>query len=172
MVKMKRGSAAYQSGKAFEESVKDSVEYIENLYGTPVLAWRILDSSSYGSRRKYNQESLCDHIMIWNGVSVFIEAKTSKGAASFESRYIRPNQLESMLSIERAGGRAYFVFGKKNRAFEVERVFAVKASAVARLMETPSITWAKLAESGVEIFKYPRLRKNHKDRWNLEPLWN
>ena len=165
------GSAAYASGKRFEVALCDSIKYIETMYGAPTFVTRLLDSSSYGSRRKHNHESHCDVIAIWHGVTLYIEAKTSVGATSYEMRYIGRGQIDGMVKSELAGAPSYFIFGKKNKAYEVERAFAVKASVVATWDGRASVPWAEIATSGFELERYPSVRKNHKERWNLEVLW-
>lgn len=169
--KKRKPNMGYVSGKAFELTIKESGDHIGKLHECFVLARRILDSTSYGAR-KHNHEALCDILIIWKGVTVYIEAKTQKHARLYEIKHIRDTQYDTMLDIERSGGNAWFVFGQKNEAWEVERVWAVRPSIVNLWRGRASVTWDEIAQCGVELFKYPKLRVNSKVRWNLESLWD
>lgn len=144
----------YESGKRFETEIIRSIEKLKDKYGASIYHWRILDPVAFGADTKYHTVP-CDHMVVFEGSSYFIEDKSSWNEKYYPLRYIRENQLNHLSALSAAGGEALFALAKRNKDNITEQAWIVPLKEVVAYMKygEGKFYWGVMSEIGIELKK-------------------
>lgn len=144
----------YESGKRFEVEMTRSIEKLKEKYGAGLYHWRIKDAISFGADTKYHKVP-CDHLVVLDGQSYFIEDKSSWKEEYYPLKYIREHQWEALKTLMMAGGRAYFAFAKRNRDNITEKAWIMDYTSVVLLHESGGnkLEWSDIDYYGTRLKK-------------------
>lgn len=123
----------------------------------------------------------CDYIIIQNGITYFIEAKSSRNPASYSFRYIREHQVTSLLEAEEQGilykkiGNtlvqlrtvySYFLINDRSSSRNY-KCYAIRVNVLNDLMNNSSkqsVKWTDLKALSIEV---PRIGQS----WDLSVIF-
>lgn len=140
----------YESGKRFEVEMTRSIEKLKEKYGAGLYHWRIKDAISFGADTKYHKVP-CDHLVVLDGRSYFIEDKSSWKEEYYPLGYIKEHQWEALKALLRAGGQSYFAFAKRNEDNITEKAWIMGYTSVVLLHHNSN----KLPWSDIEYYGTP-----------------
>jgi recombination protein U len=64
----------------------------------------------------FARASICDFLMIYNGVPIGIEAKAQGTPSAWNFDLVKPHQVDALLSIHNAGGRAFVLINFRGKS--------------------------------------------------------
>lgn len=113
----------------------------------------------------------CDELVLYSGLSFYIELKSSRSPTSYSWQYISPHQVSDLLHIEHTDTNpqrsiySYFFINKRTKSKPLQ-TFALRAHEVNDIISSgkKSIKWAALQDIATEI---PRV----KGTWDLLPFF-
>jgi recombination protein U len=145
----------------FRNSLKAYAETHEDFWYT-----RLYDTKTfrYISENMWAIRQPADFMAVYNGKPYFFECKSSHSNSSYAFTYIKPHQLESLLRIKDAGGRAYFMINDRSKV----RDFHTYAL-------TPDIAlyeFNRLLSSGKKSIKWEQLKTITHELPHSTGLWD
>jgi len=171
--KVKQKVSPHLQGKAFEREISKSLEFCEKHLSN--FMWRrFFDTRDYVRINRFLQvpHQPADWWAVHNGVAYFLEAKSSKSLNSYRIAYVKPDQLDDLLRLEKCGARSILLMCR--RVPRQNRTFAIPASVFDALKQEAeedgkrSIKWARIRDCGTELRLIPGKGKI----WDLRPIFS
>lgn len=149
------------SNNAFEEETSASLKHLKEKYGSRFFYRRFYDTQSYlkVSERAIATKQPADFYCILNGVTYFLECKSSRSNTSYNFDFIQEHQFEDMIEAKCAGVRSYFLINKRYVRKRGEmRCYAIDPELMLHLKNEynlkrnkKSIKWHMLRDYAIEI---------------------
>jgi len=166
----------------FESEIRNELAKLSNA-SKDFFWFRLFDTKTMRSvsEKIYAIKNPCDFVAISKGLIYLLELKSTKNPNSFEFRFIRDHQLESLVRAEESGNfvisahsrfvriqtvRSYFLICNRSKRLNYI-TYAIRAKDLKDLIiksERKSIKWDNLSERSIRI-------RRVKGGWDLKELF-
>ena len=148
----------------FEKEFWDSLQLHADMNGA--VAHRFTDTASMRFIKGYSLNQPGDFMYLNNGRAFLFECKSVKNKTSFECRYLKEHQLESMIRWEDAGGIAYLLLNERStpRSYKAYALRTHEYLNLCACTDRKSLSWDMVSGEGITLDRvYPK-------QWDISGL--